>query len=170
MFTEKVNERKYNSFLKYDFDNDEKFHQYVTALEPNPNMTNILKHMKNYYKEYVDKNFDVNYDPDEEDEKNAPPETDNKAEENKEQKNVKPEPKERKSLPWITKFQLMFFVVFLSTFPIGFLAKLYYHVVPLFIAFIFGLFKKYGFIKFNREYWYRMITDDHFHNAIETVI
>eukprot|EP00826_Nyctotherus_ovalis_P064660 TRINITY_DN9489_c0_g5_i1.p1 TRINITY_DN9489_c0_g5~~TRINITY_DN9489_c0_g5_i1.p1 ORF type:complete len:326 (+),score=60.26 TRINITY_DN9489_c0_g5_i1:74-1051(+) len=169
LLEKKMKERKYDSFLKYNIDEDEKFHQYVLSIDPNPSIANVLKYMKQYYKDNIDKNFDVDYDPDQEEEVNQPTEPE-EVKENVKEPEVNVMKPVMKPLPWATKFQFMFFLLFLTTFPIGFLAKLYYHLIPLYLAFIIGLLKKHGFIKFNKDYWYGVASDDHFHNIIGVVI
>jgi len=169
LLAEKINERKYDSFLKYDFDNDEKFLEYVHSIDPNPGVSDMIKYMKQYYKDNVDEHFDVNYDPDLKDDNNQPTPNEDSKEEIKEEHTTNVKPVKRR-LPWATKFQLMFFILFLTAFPIGFLTKLYYHLIPLCLSFIIALLKKYGFIKFNKDYWFNIVTDDHLHNLIEVLI
>ena len=174
-------EEKYQEFIKYKFEDNPQYRPYMDSLLPTPPLSKIPYYKKKFYRQYVDKEFDISYDPEKKQEQPAPPPPqspeEKKAEEKKEattepsaSTSQSPPRSERKTLPWATKFQLMLFIVFLCTFPVGLLARSYYHGVPLCVAFVIGILKKYGIPKFNRWYWQGLLMDDHFHNLVSALV
>ena len=183
-------EGKYKEFLGYSFGENEAFRRYIDAIEPPPPLSKIIYYKKKFYRQAVDHEFDINYDPDKPATQNVPPQEEKKteqeekkgseeqkaSEEKKGEDKTIPEdkkdssPSEKKTLPWLTKFQLMLFFVFLCMFPLGLVARSYYHGVPVLLAFLIGVIKKYGLPKFNKMYWQGLFMDDHFHNLVGTIV
>ncbi len=175
-------EQKYKDFLNYDFTANEQYRPYMDSLYPPPPLTKIPHYKKKFYKQYVDHDFDVNYDPEKreekpstagpapsEEQKEKPAEENAKKSEEEEKKTDSPQA-HRKALPWITKLQMMLFTVFLFTFPVGLVARSFYHGIPLALAYVIALLKKYGMPKFQKIYWQSLLMDEHTHNLIGAVV
>lgn len=46
------------AYSKFDFEGNKEFQQYFSNIFPTP--TNVEKYKRNWYKKYIDPNFDVN--------------------------------------------------------------------------------------------------------------
>jgi len=148
-------EQKYKEFLNYNFTDNEQFRRYLDAIEPPPPHSMIDRYKKKFYRLKVDKDFDIDYEP----EKKVP---------------LKEKGKSANAvstfIPWATKLQLILFAAFLLTFPIGYLLKSYYHMAPLSLAFLIGVLKKHGRPTLSSQYWELVIVDDHLHDLVNTII
>jgi len=135
-------EWKYRYFLNYDFEGDEKYHQYINSIEPPASPDKIDFYKRKYYKLHIDPDFDIHYAP-------------------------KPNSQILRSS---TAIQLVFFILFLISFYYSYPKNQIYYAIPLSIASIIGLVKKYGYSKLITSYWNRIIVDDNFHNLLWTLI
>jgi len=168
-------EQKYKEFQAYNFAANDKWLAYMDAIFPPPPMSKIEYYKKKFYRLHVDKDFDVNYDPNqkpanEQPQNTGPAPQNNPPQEETKNENASSEPRAKKSVPWQTKIQMVLFTAFLLTFPMGHIAHSYYHGIPLALAFIIGIWKKHGMIKFNKLYFQALLWDEHLHNLISTII
>lgn len=56
-------EEKYKAYQKFDWTLNEKWQNYLNNLYPVPPRDLLEKRRKKWYKDNIDKDFDVNYDP-----------------------------------------------------------------------------------------------------------
>jgi hypothetical protein len=59
-----MNAKKWESYENYKWSNDEKWQEYFRGLYPVPSAKIVEKRKKTFYKKNVDKDFDVDYNPD----------------------------------------------------------------------------------------------------------
>lgn len=58
-------EDKFKKYKEYKFKDDEKWQLYLNNLYPMPPLKVFEKRRRKWYRDNVDKDFDINYDPDE---------------------------------------------------------------------------------------------------------
>lgn len=56
-------QQKYEAFEKFNWA-DNRWQVYLESLYPQPRYTQLLKFKKKWYQKTIDKDFDVNFDPD----------------------------------------------------------------------------------------------------------
>ena len=56
-------EEKYEAFQNYNWTRDQEWQTYLNNLFPTPPMKILQKRKRKWYKEYIDKDFDINYEP-----------------------------------------------------------------------------------------------------------
>lgn len=154
----------YKEYLKYEFDKNPQFKAYMTSIYPPPPSNKLEYYRKKFYKQFVDHDLDLDYDP-------YHPQSGEPRPRPEEKKTPQPatEP-EHKSLPLVTEFQMMLFAAGLVCFPIGLAWRSFYHGLPLALAFLVALLKKYGIPRFEKVYWQALLMDEHFHNLVGTVV
>ena len=166
-------EQKYKEYLNYNFANNEEYRRYIDAIEPPPPYSKIEYYKKKFYRLKVDKEFDIDYNPDVKEtspppQQSAPTEAtdakESKTEDEKSSSSEAPKP-----IPLTTKIQLMLHIVFLLSFGFGYIIRSYYHPIPLCLAFLIGAFKKHGRPKFEGWYWRGLIADWNFHDLVTTI-
>jgi hypothetical protein len=59
-----MNADKFKSYEKYNWANDQKWQEYYKGLYPVPSAKIVEKRKRAFYKKNVDKDFDVDFDPD----------------------------------------------------------------------------------------------------------
>ena len=64
-------DEKFKRYKEYNFKDDEKWQMYLNNLYPMPPLKIFEKRKRKWYRENIDKEFDVNYDPAEEEKQNS---------------------------------------------------------------------------------------------------
>eukprot|EP00826_Nyctotherus_ovalis_P062192 TRINITY_DN8956_c0_g2_i14.p1 TRINITY_DN8956_c0_g2~~TRINITY_DN8956_c0_g2_i14.p1 ORF type:complete len:312 (-),score=73.76 TRINITY_DN8956_c0_g2_i14:26-961(-) len=157
-------EEKHKEYLNYNFSDNEEFRRYIDGIEPPPPLSKIERYKKKFYRLKVDKDFDVDYEPQSVPQPQQAPRA--------EQGSATEQPRKAasQSIPFTTKLQLVLFLAFLLAFPFGYINRTFYHIIPIALAFIVGLLKKYGRPRFASWYWRGVFMDDHFNNLVGTVV
>lgn len=58
----KTQEEIFKQFKEFDFDNSEEFHKYLENIFPYPKGLLMEKIKRKYFKNNIDKNFEINFD------------------------------------------------------------------------------------------------------------
>eukprot|EP00826_Nyctotherus_ovalis_P015270 TRINITY_DN14326_c0_g1_i6.p1 TRINITY_DN14326_c0_g1~~TRINITY_DN14326_c0_g1_i6.p1 ORF type:complete len:283 (+),score=4.99 TRINITY_DN14326_c0_g1_i6:104-952(+) len=135
-------EKKYKAFLSYNFENNEKYRQYINSIEPPPAHDKIEFYKKKFYKLNVDNDFNIYY----------------------------VSQTSSQLLRTSTIVQMILFTLFLLSFYYAFSRKEVYCVIPLSAAFLIGIHKKHGSLIFSKAYWEQILMDDNFHNLLWALI
>eukprot|EP00826_Nyctotherus_ovalis_P064352 TRINITY_DN9437_c0_g3_i1.p1 TRINITY_DN9437_c0_g3~~TRINITY_DN9437_c0_g3_i1.p1 ORF type:complete len:282 (-),score=39.65 TRINITY_DN9437_c0_g3_i1:46-891(-) len=136
--------QKYQAFLQYSFNTDDRYRQYLDGIYPQPTPQNILAYRRKFYKKFVDPEFDASYKPPE-----SKPDYDNS---------------------WVMNVKMMLLMFFCSTLPVCVLIRVHYHSIILALALLIGLFKRHGFFKCYKEYWIPVLFDDDFNDLVALCI
>ncbi|CDW87014.1 secy-independent transporter protein [Stylonychia lemnae] len=152
-------EEKFKAFRKFDWTLSEKWQLYLSNLYPIPARDRLEKIRKRWYRDNIDKEFDINYEePSDEQRQQQQSQQRAQGSQNQYQQNPYAGYQYPEQLPSFKLYQEVLWVVFLLSIPFrfytGFLA---------FGALLCGLIRRHGYPKFSQEYLQRVAFDDNFH-------
>lgn len=155
-------DKKYKAYTSFKFFENENWRIYYNNLLPTPSLQQLEKYKKRFYKQHIDKDFDISFTPAREEE-NA-----GGRGRQGEQSPERGHEYERGSTPGSIDF--LFHSLSIAALPISYLLQLpyisLYTALPMFFVILYRMFRIYGFIKFNMMYWQYVLASDYFHNLL----
>lgn len=155
-------EEKFRKYKEYDFKGNQKWQMYLNNLYPMPPLKVLEKRKRKWYRDNIDKDFDINYEPEE----NAKQENAG----NQQNAGRGPAPGANpyaqayqqaayEAIPKLKPIVGLLYLLFCITLPFQFITN----KIAL-AACITGVIHKQGIPKFSVDYLRQVIPDDHFQN------
>jgi len=154
-------EEKYKRFKDYNYKDDKKWQMYLNNLYPVPPLKLLEKKKRKWYKDNIDQDFDINYNPEEA-----------KGNEDRQQQRQRQGPPPGanpyayayqqatyEAMPHIKTYVAIAYLLFVLTLPFSGITN-----KVLLAAWVLGILNKAGIPKFNLDYVRQIIPDDHFQN------
>ena len=153
-------EQKWREYKKFDWTLNDKWQQYLSNLYPVPPRDLLEKKRKRWYKDNIDKDFDIAFEPKDIEDSNDQPRQQARPQQAydafmNQQRQQYAQANLPDVLPAFKRYQWILWVVFYVTLPL----RMYTNWIAL-AALVVGIMKRYGMPKFNKQFLQKIMLDE----------
>ena len=154
-------EEKYKQFLEYNWENSDEWHSYFTNIFPTPPENKIIRYKKKFYRNKIDSDFDIDYNPPNSEEQEKPQFTNNNTDKASSSNSF---PKNDYTKTPILNIETILMVLFFFSLPLKYNSK----IISI-IIFLIRSIRLVGIPKFEMGYLHQLLKNESFQTFIYSI-